>query len=204
MRDICEFRNDNLIRKIVRVKFDSVVSQFDGNSSSLARHRWKLIMRTRGILLIVKIDMRSPPSRSYETAKMIVTEEFFSATWQADKHQRRRCCDMTRRSRQREPNFRWKFAPGKMQTGFLHWWKFGALRGTVIISGLIKNRLLFYRKCPSVEFGPRGSRANAMNNNKIYALGTTRGVKVSADSLQFNSPYTSYASMCVLYLGRET
>lgn len=79
VRDTCKVWIISL-EKTIKVKFDSLASQFDGNSSNGTKQQGKLIMRTQGFLSIVKIDTRSPPSRSYETAKMIGTEEFFSAS----------------------------------------------------------------------------------------------------------------------------
>jgi len=79
---------------------------------------------------------------------------------------------MTRRSCQREPNFhadenfRAGRNAGRLFLSPENWGHFG----TVIVLNLIKNRLLFCRKCPSMKFGLRGTRANVMSNNQIYSF----------------------------------
>lgn len=145
----------------------------------------------------MKIDTRSPPSRSYETAKMIGTEEFFSASWQADKTSATPL--QWHRPRQREPNFRADENSRRARRDSL-FPSFSSDENsgyfeTMITSGLIKNRLLFCRKCP-MKFGPCGVFAQMQWIITEFTIfnGTMRSVKV-LNSLQFNPHF-----ICIFYI----
>lgn len=99
------------------------------------------IKREHGALSIVKVDAIAAVSLIRDCENDINGRIFH------DELTKHRNCDMTCRSRRRELNFRADENSGHF--------------GTKIISGLIKNRLLFCRKCPPIKFGLRGFRANA-------------------------------------------
>jgi len=90
-------------------------------------------------------------------------EEFFSTAWQADKTSETPLLwhDTSVVSTWTQFSCRWKFAPSKMQTGSLFADENSEHFGTKIISSLIKNRLLFCRKCPSMKFVQRGMNLRA-------------------------------------------
>lgn len=102
------------------------------------------ITQEHGALSIVKVDAIAAVSLIRDCENDIDGRIFHAGSDELTKH---RNCDMTYRSRRREFNFRADENSGHF--------------GTKIMSGLIKNRLLFCRKCSPIKFGLCGSRANA-------------------------------------------